>query len=40
LSFGLDVQSRDIAETQVMYSTMDLVDLYHPVMDNIDVNAF
>ncbi len=40
LPFGLDVQSRDTAETQVTYSTMDLADPYHPVMDNIDVNAF
>lgn len=40
LPFGLDIQSRDTAETQVTYSTMDLADPYHPVMDNIDVNAF
>ena len=40
LPFGLDVQSRDTASTQVTYNTMDLADPYHPVMDNIDVNAF
>ncbi|MGB2507645.1 MAG: hypothetical protein ACPIFP_07990, partial [Candidatus Poseidoniaceae archaeon] len=40
LPFGLDIQSRDTASTQVTYSTMDLADPYHPVMDNIDVNAF
>ena len=40
LPFGLDIQSRDTASTQVTYNTMDLADPYHPVMDNIDVNAF
>ena len=40
LPFGLDVQSRDTTSTQVTYNTMDLADPYHPVMDNIDVNAF
>ena len=40
LPFGLDIQSRDTASTQVTYATMDLADPYHPVMDNIDVNAF
>ena len=40
LPFGLDIQSRDTTETQVTYATMDLADPYHPVMDNIDVNAF
>jgi hypothetical protein len=40
LPFGLDVQSRDTVETQITYSTMDVADPYHPVMDNIDLNAF
>ena len=40
LPFGLDIQSRDTTESQVTYATMDLADPYHPVMDNIDVNAF
>ena len=40
LPFGLDVQERNSAEDQITYNTMDLADPYHPVMDNVDVNAF
>ena len=41
LPFGLDIKG-DPGQTQhqVTYQTMDLADPFHPIMDNIDVNAF
>ena len=29
-----------VSTVEMMQNTMDLADPYHPVMDNIDVNAF
>ena len=40
LPFGLDIQSRDTASTQVTFNTMDLADPFHPIMDNVNTNAF
>ena len=40
LPFGLDIQSRDTASTQVTFTTMDLADPFHPIMDNVNTNAF
>ena len=39
LPFGLKINALQ-EDDFVTFSTMDLADPYHPLMDNIDVNAF
>ena len=40
LPFGLDVQSRNTPESRIDFSSTDFADPYHPLMDNVDINAF
>ena len=40
LPFGLDIQSRNTPESKITYTDMDLADPYHPLMENINSNAF
>ena len=40
LPFGLDVQSRNTPESRIDFSGTDFADPYHPLMDNVDINAF
>ena len=40
LPFGLDVQSRNTPESRIDFAGTDFADPYHPLMDNVDLNAF
>jgi hypothetical protein len=40
LPFGLDIQSRNTPESQIDFAGTDFADPYHPLMDNVDINAF
>ena len=40
LPFGLDIKSRDTANSQVTFATMDLADPFHPLMDGVDTTSF
>jgi len=40
LPFDMDVQSRDTDTTKITYADLDIADPYHPLMANVDSNAF
>jgi hypothetical protein len=40
LPFGLDIQSRNTPESRIDFAGTDFADPYHPLMTNVDINAF
>ncbi len=40
LPFDMDIKPKNTPETRITYSTMEVADPYHPILDGVDVAAF
>jgi len=40
LPFGMDVQNKDTTESAITFSDLDVADQFHPLLDDVDTNAF